>query len=213
MTYIRVENFWEFQNADAWKKAAQAKKDSSRHPNWCKLVVRRDYEMDRLPLSTRLLYLELLRLATQHSNVIPNESEWIAKQISMRSQDVVKGLAQLRKGGWIKETRSARPTRNESETKVKPMSTDSQRTVNRKSKTHQHPANGLDIGITAEVSSRELLETFATRTRTRKRKEPSFLPTSTTDVDTAEDGKVGRTEIGNGQPRLPDIDSILRSVP
>ncbi len=206
MTYIRIENFWEFQNADAWKKAAQAKKDSSRHPNWCKLVVRRDYEMDKLPTATRLLYLELLRLATEHSNVIPNESEWIVKQISMRSQDVVKGLAQLRKGGWIKETRSSRPTRNESQTKVKKSEPLLNDTRDESEMNGITPQTLIPMRIEDEVSSRELLETFATRTRKRKRKEPSFLPTSTKDAERKEG-------IPNGEHVLPPFDSILREMP
>ena len=170
MSYIRIERFWDFQNADAWKKAAQAKKDSSRHPNWCKLVVRRDYEMDQLPIPTRLVYLELLRLATQHSNVIPNESEWIANQVSMDAGDVAQALHQLLKGRWIKVTATNR-------------------------------------------LSRELLETFATRTRTRTRKEPSFLPTSIEDPGTLDTTPEGTEGTQNGSYELPPTDSILRSMP
>lgn len=36
MTYLRVRNFWDYQNADIWKKA-QGNKGGHRHPPWCKL--------------------------------------------------------------------------------------------------------------------------------------------------------------------------------
>ena len=111
MTYLRVERFWEYQNADAWKKALAAKKSVRHHPTWCKLTVYRDREMDALDYPTRLLFMELLRLAVLHTNVIPNDSEWIAKQISMLPGDVAKGVEELRKGRWIKVTRSARLSR------------------------------------------------------------------------------------------------------
>lgn len=116
MTYLRVREFWEYQNADAWKKALAAKKSERRYPTWCKLVVRRDRDMDTLPIATRLLYLELLRLAVEHTNVIPNDSEWIAKQISMTPGAVTKGITELLKGAWIQETKSNRLSREFLET-------------------------------------------------------------------------------------------------
>lgn len=116
MSYLRVRNFWEYQNADAWKKALAAKKDRRRHPTWCKLSVNRDRHLDALPVPTRLLFLELLRLAVEHTNVIPNDSEWIAKQICMSPKDVSKGCADLLKGRWIVETKSGRLSREFLET-------------------------------------------------------------------------------------------------
>lgn len=116
MTYLRVREFWAYQNADAWKKALAAKKSERRYPTWCKLSVRRDREMDALPIHTRLLYLELLRLAVEHANVIPNDPEWISKQISMPRGAVTKGIRELLKGAWIQETKSARLSREFLET-------------------------------------------------------------------------------------------------
>lgn len=111
MSYIRIRNFWEYQNSDAWTKALAAKKAQRRYPNWCKLSVKRDDEMDDLDVHTRLLFLELLRLATEHTNVIPNNAERIAKKISMDSERVAKGLEELAEGRWIQVTKSGRLSR------------------------------------------------------------------------------------------------------
>lgn len=110
MKYLRVRNFWDYQNADVWKKA-QANKGGHRHPPWCKLHVARDFELDAQRPIVRLVFYELLRLATVHANAIPNDSQAIANAISMRSQDVSHALEKLLKGGWLSETRTPRSSR------------------------------------------------------------------------------------------------------
>lgn len=111
--YLRVRNFWDYQNADAWKKA-RANKRGNRHPAWCKLYAARDYEIDQLPVVTRLVWYELLRLATIHANAIPNDSQLILKQISIDSQDYANACGQLIKGGWIKVSKTKRLSREPS---------------------------------------------------------------------------------------------------
>lgn len=110
MTYLRVRRFWDYQNADAWKKAA-GNKNPPRHPPWCKLFVHRDEQLDMLDVKTRLVFYELLRLATRYGNAIPNESEIIAKQISMKPQDVVNAVLTLLEGRWLQESKTARHSR------------------------------------------------------------------------------------------------------
>lgn len=112
-TYLRLRNFWEYQNADAWKKA-QGNKNGAQHPAWCKLHARRDYEIDVLPIVTRLVWVELLRLATVYANAIPNDSQLIANAISIDSQAVSESIERLLKGRWIQVSRSNRLSRKPS---------------------------------------------------------------------------------------------------
>ena len=116
MTYLRIRKFWDYQNADAWKKA-QANKRGPKHPPWCKLYAYRDEELDSLPVATRLVWFELLRLAVVHANAIPNETQRIAKQISMEPGEVANAVAQLLQGAWILETKTPRLSRKILETK------------------------------------------------------------------------------------------------
>lgn len=113
MTYLRVTNFWEYQNADAWNKAGE-KKRGPRRPTWCKLFVYRDDELDRQPAHVRLVFLELLRLATLYANAIPNDSQRIANEIRVDPKLVSKALTDLEKGGWIKGSKTARFSRKPS---------------------------------------------------------------------------------------------------
>ena len=115
VTYLRVKKFWEYQNADAWKKARK-NKGGHKHPAWCKLYVARDLKLDAEEPIVRLVFYELLRLATVNANVIPNESETIAKAISMTPGQVAKAVDRLLKGAWLSETKSARPSREFLET-------------------------------------------------------------------------------------------------
>ena len=110
MTYLRVRNFWEYQNADVWKKA-QENKGGHRHPPWCKLYVRHDFELMAEKPIVRLVFYELLKLATVSGNVIPNDISTIAKAISTPSQDTLKAIDRLLKGGWLSETSSPRRSR------------------------------------------------------------------------------------------------------
>lgn len=110
MTYLRIRNFWDYQNADVWKKA-KANKKGHRHPPWCKLYVARDLEIDALPPITRLVFYELLRLATVTGNVIPNDISTIANAISIPRQEVAKAIPMLLKGAWLSETKTSRRSR------------------------------------------------------------------------------------------------------
>lgn len=118
-TYLRLRNFWEYQNADAWKKA-QGNKNGAQHPAWCKLHARRDYEIDVLPIVTRLVWVELLRLATVYANAIPNDSQLIANAISIDSQQVSESIDRLLEGRWIQVSRSNRLSRKPSR-KILPL--------------------------------------------------------------------------------------------
>lgn len=109
MTYLRIRNFWDFQNADAWKKSLASKKQDP--PGWCKLYRRRDHDLDLLPVEARLLFHELLKVATETQNVIPKKSEWISSATRMTTQQVTKALPLLLEGAWLTETRSSRPSR------------------------------------------------------------------------------------------------------
>lgn len=113
MTYLRVRNFWNYQNADAWKKA-KANKKGHKHPAWCKLYVARDFELDAERPIVRLVFLELLKLATIYANVIPNNSQLIANAISLPPKDVAQAIEELLNGAWLTETQSARRSREPS---------------------------------------------------------------------------------------------------
>lgn len=110
MTYLRVRSFWEYQNADVWKKA-KANKGGHRHPAWCKLFVQSDLELQSQKPMVRLVFYELLKLATQYANVIPNESQAIAKAISVPPKETRQAVSVLLKGGWLEETKTARVSR------------------------------------------------------------------------------------------------------
>lgn len=111
MTYLRIRKFWDYQNADAWKKSSQNKR-GVKHPQWCKLYVYRDTGLDQYPCHIRLVWFELLRLATVHANAIPNETQAIAKQISMPHKQVCEAIQKLLEGAWIQETKTTRRSRN-----------------------------------------------------------------------------------------------------
>lgn len=113
MTYLRIRNFWKYQNADAWKKA-QVNKGGHKNPAWCKLYVTRDLELDAEKPITRLVFYELLRLATVHSNAISNDSKAIASAISLPTQAVSQAIHRLLEGGWLSETKTGRASRERS---------------------------------------------------------------------------------------------------
>lgn len=113
MSYLRIRNFWDYQNADAWTKARQ-NKGGHRHPAWCKLYVARDLELDAEKPIVRLVFYELLRLATVCGNVIPNDISRIANAISTPRQDVAQAIPRLLKGGWLLESATARRSREPS---------------------------------------------------------------------------------------------------
>ncbi len=106
MSFLRVRNWEHYQNADIFKKAKGK-------PPWVKLYTAMldDRELLALDLPTQLLFDRLLLLAAKHANAIPNDSEWIANQISMERGHVVKGCAKLLKGAWLRETKTTRDSR------------------------------------------------------------------------------------------------------
>lgn len=112
MSYLSVRKFWEYQNADAWKKAKATKRG---HPQWFKHSAHRDGEIDVLPPMARLLWYELLGCATRHHNVLQNEVKWLSRETHLDAKDVAKHLPLLLKGGWLSESerprRSRRPSR------------------------------------------------------------------------------------------------------
>jgi hypothetical protein len=105
MAYLSITNFWNYQNADAWKKA------KSGPPKWCKLYSHHDREMLQQPEHIRLLWFELLRAATRHSNVLEADLKWICSEVRMEPKRVAEGLKVLRKGGWLTETQTPRRSR------------------------------------------------------------------------------------------------------
>ncbi len=114
MSYLSVRRFWDYQNADVWKK-------SKGHPPWFKFYVHRDREVDELPPLARLLWYELLAAACRHGNVLKanlNESErdlkWICSEVRMEPEEVAEYLPMLLKGGWLSQTRTPRRSRKPS---------------------------------------------------------------------------------------------------
>lgn len=120
LSYLRISKFWDYQNADVWKKCKG-------HPPWFKHFVHRDREMDRLPIATRLLWIELLGVATRHSNVLEDDLKWISTETRMPLNEVRKALPVLLKGGWLSQTATPRRSRN---LPVKANSSDSQDDLN-----------------------------------------------------------------------------------
>ena len=101
MSYLSVCNFWKYQDRNAWKKAKT-------HPPWFKHYVHRDIEMDRLPLEARLLWSELLAVATRYSNVLEADPNWLWAETRIRPEVIAENLPLLLKGGWLSETKSKR---------------------------------------------------------------------------------------------------------
>ena len=124
MTYLRVRNFWEYQNADAWKKARDTKRG---HPPWCKLYVQQDIELQQLPWEAEQLFYALLRVATKYANVFPNDSQFIVNETRIPLSIVGKHLPLLVKGRWVSQTKSSRPSREVLE-KFAPRSRERSRT-------------------------------------------------------------------------------------
>jgi hypothetical protein len=126
--YLSIINFWNYQNADVWKK-------SRTHPPWFKHYVHRDRELDALPVEARLLWVELLAAATRHNNILGlgplppghglseaeaklRESErnlsWICGEVRMEPETVAEMLPLLIKGGWLSQTATPRRSRKPS---------------------------------------------------------------------------------------------------
>ncbi len=104
MSYVRIRNWDRYQNADVFKK-------SKGRPPWCKLFTRRDLEFDAASIEARLLFYELLRVATEYANVMSNDLNWISRETRLPLKVVAKGLPELLKGAWLTETTSPRRSR------------------------------------------------------------------------------------------------------
>jgi len=103
-SYLRVRNWERYQNADVFKK-------SNGRPPWCKLFTRRDLELDEASLEARLLFFELLRVASEYVNVMRNDLNWISRETRLPVEAVAKGLPELLNGAWLSETKTPRRSR------------------------------------------------------------------------------------------------------
>jgi hypothetical protein len=107
MAYLSVRKFWDYQNADVWKKCKG-------HPPWFKLFVHRDGEIDMLPPLARLLWYELLSAATRHANVLQADLKWLSSETHLDRKVIAEMLPLLVKGGWLSETDTPRRSRTPS---------------------------------------------------------------------------------------------------
>ena len=99
MSYLSVARFNDYQHY------------KGRKPPWIKLYVKLidpHSAFNRLPPTTRYLFVALLLLAAEWDNAIPNQNELIASTLAIPTRNVREGLAELKKGGWIKETKTPR---------------------------------------------------------------------------------------------------------
>lgn len=99
--YLSVQNFWKYQDKNAWKKAKT-------HPPWFKHYVNRDRDLDALPPLARLLFHELLGAATRHSNVLEADPNWLWAETRVPVEAIVEMLPLLLKGGWLSQTKTKR---------------------------------------------------------------------------------------------------------
>ena len=96
--YLSVRNWGKYQHY------------RDRRPIWIKFYVEmlHDDELQGLPIPARLLFDQLLLLAGEYANAIPNDSELIAKLVRMPPRTVRESLAELLRGRWIKATQTKR---------------------------------------------------------------------------------------------------------
>lgn len=76
---------------------------TDRRPPWIKLHVALldDYELMKLSPVSKWLACSLLLVATTNENVIPNDTKWIAKKVSLTSLQVAKGCKELVNAGFL----------------------------------------------------------------------------------------------------------------
>lgn len=100
MTYIRVVKWDEYQHYG-----------DRRNPPWIKLHTSMldKPEIRQMPLLTRLLWVELLLLASRSRNATEADLKLLSSQTRIPRKDIREGLAYLAKMGWIKETQTSRP--------------------------------------------------------------------------------------------------------
>jgi hypothetical protein len=93
VTYLAIRSWRRFQHYH------------DRRPPWIKVYVEMldDIELRRLPVTTRLLWDQLLLLAARYDNAIPKENEEIANMTRIPLEAVAKGIETLLEGGWLRE--------------------------------------------------------------------------------------------------------------
>ena len=116
MGYLRVTNWHKYQHY------------RNRKPVWIKLYVDVLYDdkLRQLPVATRLLWDQLMLLAAERANVIPNDPELVAKLVGIPPRDCREGLEQLLKGRWLSQTSG---TRRASKPASKPASPEKEREI------------------------------------------------------------------------------------
>ena len=79
-------------------------------PLWIKLYTTLLDEEDLrvLPVTTRLLWTELLLLAARHANVLRNDPGWISMLTGIEPEACREGVDQLLQGRWLLETETTR---------------------------------------------------------------------------------------------------------
>ena len=113
-----------------------------RRPIWIKFYVDilHDPKLLELPIPTRLLWDQLLLLAAERSNVIPNDPELIMKLTRIPLSDCREGIQQLLKGRWIKETTGVRRASKPASKVARPEVEKSRNTYRGKSTPQTNPS-------------------------------------------------------------------------
>lgn len=83
-----------------------------RTPIWVKFYVEilHDEKLKQLPLSTRLLWDQMLLLAATFQNAVPNSPELIGNLTGIPPELCAEGIEQLVKGRWLREKQTRRST-------------------------------------------------------------------------------------------------------
>jgi hypothetical protein len=107
MSYLRVDNFERYQNADIFKK-------SGGRPPWVKFYRDLLLDDDLLELSypAQLLFDRLLLVAAGCRNAMSSDPEWLARRTGIDAATISAEIPKLVQGGWLKQTRSRRRSRN-----------------------------------------------------------------------------------------------------
>jgi hypothetical protein len=81
-----------------------------RSPTWIKLHVEmlHNEKLKALPLSTRLLWIEMLLLAANFQNAVPNSPELIGNLAGIPPEECREGIQLLLKGRWLREKKTRR---------------------------------------------------------------------------------------------------------
>ena len=105
MEYLKVKNWREFQH---YKK---------RNPPWIKLhaALLRDYEFSRLQDDNKLQLILIWLLASQMDGKIPNDPEWLKKNLGLEDEIDVKPLIE---GGFLVDASKVLASCKQSASKV-----------------------------------------------------------------------------------------------